>query len=121
MYLRKLPFYKNIKPFTGSHTVWVGAVPDMTMPQARNIFFGQLKKDQVDIGISGYKFDEVDGGDQYLWPDVATFPSGHSAEQMRQTYGLLMMRYSTEVFHQLKKEHSDWYGRTTEADHRFLT
>jgi alpha-glucosidase (family GH31 glycosyl hydrolase) len=95
--------YKNIKPFTGSHTVWVGAVPDMTMPQARNIFFGQLKKSQVDIGISGYKFDEVDGGDQYLWPDVATFPSGHSAEQMRQTYGLLMMRYSTEVFHQLNK------------------
>jgi alpha-glucosidase (family GH31 glycosyl hydrolase) len=92
--------YKGIKPFTGSHTVWVGAVPDFTMPQARKIFFNQLKKDQVDIGVSGYKFDEVDGGDQYLWPDVATFPSGHSAEQMRQTYGLLTMRYSTEMFHQ---------------------
>jgi alpha-D-xyloside xylohydrolase len=92
--------YKNIKPFTGSHTVWVGAVPDFTIPQARKIFFNQLKKDQVDIGVSGYKFDEVDGGDQYLWPDVATFPSGHSAEQMRQTYGLLTMRYSTEMFHQ---------------------
>jgi alpha-glucosidase (family GH31 glycosyl hydrolase) len=91
--------YKSIKPYTASHTVWVGAVPDMTMPSARNIFFGQLKKSQVDIGVSGYKFDEVDGGDQYLWPDVATFPSGHSAEQMRQTYGLLMMRYSTDVFH----------------------
>lgn len=95
--------YKTIKPFTGSHTVWVGAVPDMTMPQARKIFFGQLKKSGVDIGISGYKFDEVDGGDQYLWPDVATFPSGHSAEQMRQTYGLLMMRYSTEMYHQINK------------------
>jgi alpha-D-xyloside xylohydrolase len=80
--------------------VWVGAVPDFTIPQARKIFFKQLKKDQVDIGVSGYKFDEVDGGDQYLWPDVATFPSGHSAEQMRQTYGLLTMRYSTEMFHQ---------------------
>ncbi|MEO8111138.1 MAG: TIM-barrel domain-containing protein [Ginsengibacter sp.] len=95
--------YKSIKPFTGSHTVWNGAVPDMTMPQARNIFFGQLKKSQVDIGISGYKFDEVDGGDGYLWPDVATFPSGHSAEQMRQTYGLLMMRYCTQMYHQLNK------------------
>jgi alpha-glucosidase (family GH31 glycosyl hydrolase) len=95
--------YKSIKPFTGSHTVWNGAVPDMTMPQARNIFFGQLKKSQVDIGVSGYKFDEVDGGDNYLWPDVATFPSGHSAEEMRQTYGLLMMRYSTEMYHKLNK------------------
>lgn len=95
--------YKNIKPYTGSHTVWNGAVADTTVPQAQNIFFGQLKKSQVDIGVSGYKFDEVDGGDQYLWPDVATFPSGHSAEQMRQTYGLLMMRYSTEMYHQLNK------------------
>jgi alpha-glucosidase (family GH31 glycosyl hydrolase) len=95
--------YKKIKRYTGSHTVWVGAVADMTMPQARNIFFGQLKKDQIDIGVSGYKFDEVDGGDQYLWPDVATFPSGHSAEQMRQTYGMLMMRYCTDIYHQLNK------------------
>ncbi len=92
--------YKSIKPFTGSHTVWVGAVPDFTIPQAKDIFFNQLKKDQVDIGVSGYKFDEVDGGDNYLWPDVATFPSGHSAEQMRQTYAMLVMRYSTDMFHQ---------------------
>ena len=97
------PIYKNIRPFTASYTVWNGAVPDMTMPQARNIFFGQLQKSQVDIGISGYKFDEVDGGDNYLWPDVSTFPSGHSAEQMRQTYGLLMMRYCTEMYHKLNK------------------
>lgn len=93
------PVYPAIKPYTASHTVWGGAVPDMTMPKAREIFFDQLKKNQVDFGVSGYKFDEVDGGDGYLWPDVATFPSGHSAEQMRQTYGLLMMRYSTEMFH----------------------
>ncbi|MGN6533731.1 MAG: glycoside hydrolase family 31 protein [Ginsengibacter sp.] len=92
--------YKSIKPFTGSHTVWVGAVPDFTIPQATDIFFGQLKKDQVDIGVSGYKFDEVDGGDNYLWPDVATFPSGHSAEQMRQTYAMLVMRHSMDMFHQ---------------------
>jgi alpha-glucosidase (family GH31 glycosyl hydrolase) len=95
--------YNSIKPFTASHTVWVGAVPDMSMPQARKIFFGQLKRSQVDIGVSGYKFDEVDGGDQYLWPDVATFPSRHSAEQMRQTFGLLMMHYSTEIYHQINK------------------
>ena len=97
------PIYNGIKPYTGSHTVWVGAVPDLTTQQARDIFFGQLKKSQINIGISGYKFDEVDGGDQYLWPDIATFPSGHAAEQMRQTYGMLMMRYCTEIYHQLNK------------------
>jgi alpha-D-xyloside xylohydrolase len=53
----------------------------------------------VNIGISGYKIDEVDGYDHYLWPDVATFPSGISAEQMRQTYAVLAMRYSAELYH----------------------
>ncbi|MCH5720798.1 glycoside hydrolase family 31 protein [Niabella hibiscisoli] len=31
-------FYKQISPYTGSHTVWVGEVPDFTIPQARDIF-----------------------------------------------------------------------------------
>jgi alpha-glucosidase (family GH31 glycosyl hydrolase) len=92
------PFYKDIRPLTASHSVWLGAVPDFTLPRAQQLFFGQLQKDQVAIGISGYKIDEVDGYDYYLWPDVATFPSGTSAEQMRQTYGLLLQRYSAEMF-----------------------
>ena len=97
---KQASFYKSITPYTGSHTVWVGEVPDLTIPEARKIFFGQLQKNQVDIGVSGYKIDEVDGYDHYLWPDVATFPSGISAEQMRQTYGVLAMRYTAELFHQ---------------------
>lgn len=92
--------YKEIKPYTADHTVWLGAVPDLTLPEARNILFGQLKKGQVAIGVSGYKFDEVDGYDHYLWPDVTSFPSRKSAEQLRQTYGLLIQRYSAELFHQ---------------------
>jgi alpha-glucosidase (family GH31 glycosyl hydrolase) len=101
------PFYKEIRPYTSSHTVWQGLVPDFTMPEARKPFFGQLKKDQVDIGVSGYKIDEVDGYDFYLWPDVATFPSGKTAEQMRQTYGLLAMRYTTQMF---KERNQRTYG-----------
>jgi alpha-glucosidase (family GH31 glycosyl hydrolase) len=93
-------FYKQIEPYTGSHTVWTGAVPDFNTQQARKIFFDQLENDQVKIGVSGYKIDEVDGYDYYLWPDVAKFPSGISAEQMRQTYGLLCQRYSSQIFHQ---------------------
>jgi len=96
---KQASFYKSITPYTGSHTVWVGEVPDLTMPEARKIFFGQLENNQVNIGISGYKIDEVDGYDHYLWPDVATFPSGISAEQMRQTYAVLAMRYSAELYH----------------------
>lgn len=97
------PIYKAIKPYTGSHTVWNGLVPDLTMKSARDIFFGHLEKNQVAIGVSGFKFDEVDGGDQYLWPDVATFPSGITGEQMRQIYGLLIQRYSTEMYHQMNR------------------
>ncbi|TCD28555.1 DUF5110 domain-containing protein [Pedobacter psychrodurus] len=92
------PFYKKILPYTASHTVWAGLVPDLKTDSARKLLFGALEKNKVDIGISGYKIDEVDGGDSYLWPDVATFPSRIPAEQMRQTYGLLMQRYSTELY-----------------------
>lgn len=101
------PFYKEILPLTSSHTVWLGAVPDLTLPKANELFFSQLKQNQVDIGVSGYKIDEVDGYDHYLWPDVATFPSGLSAEQMRQTYGLLMQRYTAEIF---KKRNQRTFG-----------
>lgn len=96
---KQASFYNAIKPYTGSHTVWVGAVPDFYIPQARKIFFDQLQKNQVNIGVSGYKIDEVDGYDYYLWPDLARFPSGLAAEQIRQTYGVLLMRYSTEMYH----------------------
>ncbi|MFT3933059.1 MAG: glycoside hydrolase family 31 protein [Chitinophagaceae bacterium] len=97
------PFYKDILPYTASHTVWNGAVPDFTMEPARRFFFDQLQNSQVIPGVSGYKIDEVDGFDNWLWPDVATFPGGHTAEQMRQTYGLLVQRYSTEMFRQQNK------------------
>ena len=103
----KASIYKPLQPYFASHTVWVGAVPDFTIPEARKIFFDQLKKDQLDIGVSGYKIDEVDGYDHYLWPDVATFPSGLSAEQMRQTYGMLAMRYSADLF---KQKNQRTYG-----------
>jgi alpha-D-xyloside xylohydrolase len=97
------PIYKEILPLTGTHTVWGGVVPDHSMIEAQKIFTGQLKKSQMDIGVSGYKIDENDGYDRWLWPDVAKFPSGNSAEQLRQTYGLLLQKITFEMFRESGK------------------
>ena len=85
-------------PLSGSHTVWCGIVPDLADNQARQIWKDKLEREHISIGVSGYKIDEVDGYDRYLWPDVATFPSGISAEQMRQTYGLWVQRTTAELY-----------------------
>ncbi len=90
--------YDAIKPYTGSHMVWLGIVPDYTMDSAKEIIKTHHQKTHLDIGVSGYKIDEVDGVDEWLWPDHATFPSGTSAEQMRQTYGLQMQQTLMEMF-----------------------
>jgi alpha-D-xyloside xylohydrolase len=84
--------YKEMFPLSGSHMVWLGLVPDYILPEARRILTEQHSQDHIDIGISGYKIDEVDGYDHWLWPDHATFPSGTPGETMRQAYGLLMQR-----------------------------
>lgn len=94
------PIYHEILPYTGTHTVWGGVVPDLTMRDAKGIIISQLQQSQVNIGISGYKIDECDGYDQWLWPDVAKFPSGNSAEQMRQTYGLLLQNMTAQIYRQ---------------------
>lgn len=87
---RHARIYEEMYPLSGSHLVWLGIVPDYNLPAARKVLLDQHKEDHIDIGVSGYKVDEVDGYDFWLWPDHATFPSGTSAEQMRQTYGLLL-------------------------------
>ena len=89
---------KQMKAYTGSHTVWCGTIPDFTIPEARSIMQEHLKKHQLDIGVSGFKIDEVDGFDRWLWPDVASFPSGHDGEQMRQTYGTQLMVVTDEIY-----------------------
>ena len=92
--------YEQMFPLSGSHTVWCGIVPDLAHEKGRRLWMDKLDKEHVGIGVSGYKVDEVDGYDRWLWPDVATFPSGVSAEQMRQTYGLWVQRTTTDLYHQ---------------------
>lgn len=94
------PLYPPLQFSFGSHTVWLGAVADLTLPKAAEIVRAHHKKVGVDIGISGYKIDEVDGTDVWLWPDHARFPSGISGSQMRQVYGVLWQRELQRLFHE---------------------
>jgi alpha-glucosidase (family GH31 glycosyl hydrolase) len=98
---------RQMEPYTGSNTVWCGTVPDYTLPAARRIMQDHFEKYQTGIGVSGFKIDEVDGFDSWIWPDAATFPSGHDGEQMRQTYGLQMMTLTDEIF---RRENRRTYG-----------
>ncbi|RLD80620.1 MAG: ABC transporter substrate-binding protein [Bacteroidetes bacterium] len=99
--------YKDIAPFTGSHTVWTGLVPDFNMPEARKIMTDQFQEDVLSVGVSGLKIDEVDGFDNWLWPDNATFPSGIDGETMRCIYGLQVQKWSTDMF---RKNNTRTYG-----------
>lgn len=90
--------YKKIEPYTGSHTVWTGIVPDYTLPEAKDLIVDHFRRHHLEKGISGYKMDENDGYDVWLWPDVATFPSKRPAEQMRQVYGSIMQEVTTQMY-----------------------
>ncbi|MDN5202263.1 glycoside hydrolase family 31 protein [Fulvivirgaceae bacterium BMA10] len=99
--------YPKVKPLSGTHTVWNGIVPDFTLPEVQSIFKEHFNTHHLDIGVSGYKIDEVDGFDRWLWPDVAKFPSGLSGEQMRQIYGLLVQKLTADWF---KEKNQRTYG-----------
>ncbi len=99
--------YKEMYPLSGSHTVWCGIVPDLADEKARELLISKWEKEHITIGVGGYKLDEVDGFDRWLWPDVATFPSGIPSEMMRQTYGLWMQRMTTDAY---RKQNKRTYG-----------
>jgi len=95
------PLAQKLLPFAGTHLVWNGLVPDYSLAEARDIFASHLKRTVVDLdprAVGGFKLDEVDGYDRYLWPDSAVFPSGRGGEQLRQTYGVLLQRTVTDLF-----------------------
>lgn len=93
---RQSAIYPEILPLCGSHQVWGGAVPDVTLPAARAIL--RRHHEAQGAGISGYKVDECDGYDKWLWPDHARFPSGHSATAIRNIFGVRLQRLFTELF-----------------------
>jgi alpha-glucosidase (family GH31 glycosyl hydrolase) len=94
--------FPKLEPFSGSHTVFGGIVPDYTLPEACETLKRQHDEAHLSIGVSGYKLDECDGSEltdiQWMFPAHATFPSGHDGEQLRQVYGLLLQRLTAELF-----------------------
>lgn len=94
----KSPIFAPLEKYFGSHMVWLGPVPDLALPAAAKVVKTYFKKEHLDVGVSGYKIDEVDGFDNWLWPDHATFPSGLSGLRMRQIYGVLWQRELDSMF-----------------------
>ncbi len=94
----KTDLYKRLGAEFGSHTVWLGAVPDIYAPTAAKVVKDFHREHHLDLGVSGYKIDEVDGFDFWLWPDHATFPSGPDGLQMRQIYGVLWQKTLDQMF-----------------------
>ena len=93
---RSSPLYQAIRPLSGSHTVWGGLVPDVTLNAAREMLTRHHEENRA--GVSGYKIDECDGYDEWLWPDHARFPSGHSATAIRNVYGVRLQRMLSDMF-----------------------
>ncbi len=89
---------KKLKPYTASHTVWEGFVPDYGLPEVNTIIGDHIKKYLLDAGVSGFKMDENYGYDNCLWPDVTLFPSKIPAEQMRQLYGVMMQKMTAQLY-----------------------
>ncbi|MBS1727399.1 MAG: ABC transporter substrate-binding protein [Armatimonadetes bacterium] len=92
--------YNRLAARFGSHTVWLGAVPDVYDRKASEIVRKFHTEKHLSLGVSGYKIDEVDGFDNWLWPDHATFPSGPDGLQMRQIYGVLWQELIDRMFRQ---------------------
>jgi len=92
------PLFEALKTKAGDYKVWGGLVPDFADPEARNIFAGYHQKEFADSGIAGFKLDECDnsnlaeGSSTWSFPELSTFPSGISGDQMHQLFGLLYQK-----------------------------
>ncbi|WP_284638236.1 TIM-barrel domain-containing protein [Paenibacillus silviterrae] len=103
--------YEPLKPLSGSHAVWGGLAPDYTLEDAQALYVNQHEEEHVRIGVSGYKLDECDGSEltnnSWMFPAHASFPSGTDGEQMRQMYGLLFQKMTTDLY---RKHNRRTYG-----------
>lgn len=101
------PIYNALTPYAGDYRVWDGLVPDFSLNEAAQIFADYHKKEFVDKGISGFKFDECDNSDfihsPWSYPENSEFPSGIDGEQMHSFMGMLYQKMMMSVFLQNNK------------------
>lgn len=96
------PIYEALLPLSGDYEVWEGLVPDLALPEARQIFADHHTTEFIDQGIAGFKLDECDSSDfvhsNWSFPDVTEFPSGLDGEQMHNSIGTLYQKTLQEAF-----------------------
>lgn len=98
------PLFEQLKSRAGDYMVWGGLVPDFGDPIARGLFAAYHEKTFVDKGVAAFKLDECDnsnlasGRSTWSFPELSTFPSGLSGEQMHQLYGLLYQKTMYSIF-----------------------
>ncbi|MBW3624311.1 MAG: glycoside hydrolase, partial [Armatimonadetes bacterium] len=96
------PVYDALHPLSGDYTAFGGLVPDLSLPEAREILAEQHARDHVDPGASGYKLDECDNSD-FIWrawsfPEITQFPSGLEGERMHGLLGILYQATIESIF-----------------------
>jgi alpha-D-xyloside xylohydrolase len=85
-------------------------VPDFLTPEASRIFADFHEKEQIALGVSGYKLDECDNADftgNWSFPEIASFPSGADGEQMHCLFG---QRYQDTLQSVFEKRKMRTYG-----------
>ena len=102
------PLFNDIVPYSGDYTVWRGAVPDFTLPEARKIFSDYHENMFVHKGVAGFKLDECDNTFQtaaaeLTFPDISTFPSGMDGVQYRQLFGFLYQKTLLDIYRRNNK------------------
>ena len=98
------PVYEALSPYSGDYEVWGGLVPDLLMPEARQIMAEYFTREHVDLGVSGYKLDECDNSDfntnPWSFPESSQFPSGADGEVMHSLLGIQLQDTIEGIFRQ---------------------
>lgn len=93
------PVFEPLLKYSANYGVWGGCVPDLSLPEAREIF-AEYQKTLIDEGVDGFKLDECDGSDYtggWTFPNMAKFPSGMDGEQYHSLFGVLYMQTMLEA------------------------
>lgn len=111
------PIYEEICPYSGDFKVWQGAVPDFTLPGAREIFQRQQNESLFSMeGFDCVKLDECDhqpeGDAFWSFPESAVFPGGLDGEQMHSLIGPL---YQQTMAEPLGKQNRRTWGLVRET------